>query len=194
MIIFGSETLLISGVSSQTDQLAAMPALTMKQSSEERGLSMEPFVVRLGVGPRWWSWCAPRRFRRIDTAVCTTNHITTRYRRQRCGETHRALCQRSSTTSTAASSTTTQQQHSSAQRRLEFWIGETVAPDTDASGVRHGTDGVARLALGGRPVAPTALPRGAFAPRPNRVQRRIRRPARVRRRGAAVQPRRPGPG
>jgi len=58
MIIFGSETLLLSGVSSQSDQLTAMPALTMKQSSEERGVSivsMEPYVVRLGVGPRWWS-------------------------------------------------------------------------------------------------------------------------------------------
>jgi hypothetical protein len=59
MIIFGSEALLLTGVSSQIDQLEAMPALTIQQSSEMRGgvstVQMEPFVVRLGVGPRWWS-------------------------------------------------------------------------------------------------------------------------------------------
>ena len=78
--------------------------------------------------------------------------------------------------------------------RAELRAGESVAPDTDAPGVRHGTDGVAGLALGGRPLAPTPLPRGAFAPRPNRIQGRVRRPARVRRRGVVVQPRRPGAG
>lgn len=59
MIIIASEAFL-SGVNSQEDQLEAMPALTINSSSSERTVSatmsvMEPFVVRLGVGPRWWS-------------------------------------------------------------------------------------------------------------------------------------------
>lgn len=68
MIIFGSEALSLTGeVNSSPDQLEAMPALTIhKSSSEVRGgvssssaavstAAVEPFVVRLGVGPRWWS-------------------------------------------------------------------------------------------------------------------------------------------
>lgn len=70
MIIFGSEALsLIGEVNNSPHQLEAMPALTFYSSSSEvrGGVSMsessdvtplatvEPFVVRLGVGPRWWS-------------------------------------------------------------------------------------------------------------------------------------------
>jgi len=81
MIILSSESL--SGVASSSSSIStttnqaedlnslleeAMPALTVhKSSSEVRGgvsssgtsmpsmAAVEPFVVRLGVGPRWWS-------------------------------------------------------------------------------------------------------------------------------------------
>jgi len=70
MIIFASEALSLIGVSSsQGDQLEAMPALTIHSKSGRSSMmsnnssstttmmsaAAEPFVVRLGVGPRWWS-------------------------------------------------------------------------------------------------------------------------------------------
>jgi len=78
MIIFGSEALSLTGAtstsssstSSEEPSLEAMPALIHKSSSEMRGgviltgaaatcslplAAAEPFVVRLGVGPRWYS-------------------------------------------------------------------------------------------------------------------------------------------
>jgi len=75
MIIFATEALSISAAinkESQEDQLEAMPALTMQLKGQSAmnvitpssamplpadasGVEQTPSVVRLGVGPRWWS-------------------------------------------------------------------------------------------------------------------------------------------
>lgn len=57
-----------------------MPALLCNSNPQPRH-----FSITLGGGPRWWSWCPPRRLRH---AVFAFQH-----RGQRCGETKRALCE-----------------------------------------------------------------------------------------------------
>ena len=179
----------------------------MCRSSSERTVSatmsvMEPFVVRLGVGPRWWSWCAPRRTC-IDTAVCAT----TRYRGQRCGETHRALCH-------------SIQHYFEYEQR--FWLpphcrsgncfilvvcvnvefvfieifafrpplgsrsGQVVASAANSFGVCFGADCHPWLALGRCPVERTLVPGGAVALGANGIQGRLCGASRIRWRGASV--------
>jgi len=68
--------------SSNLNRNRNMPALTLNNSSNLLPRPVIQLSVTLGAGPRWWSWCAPRRRLVIPNRG-----------EQRCGEGQRALCE-----------------------------------------------------------------------------------------------------